>query len=119
VIGSSSKTKFEIRSGQLLRMPEVDFVDDKAAVAIQKFVGPTPHCRLRQLRRRPLEWTAAGKGARLMVIIHHTDGEREYAYDRNSVVGALDQALDEAIAKGWTVVDMKRDWKTIFPRENH
>lgn len=64
-----------------------------------------------------LEWTAAGEGARLMGLIHHTDAEREWAYDRKSEIGTLDKALDEAIAKGWTVVGMKRDWKTVFPFE--
>jgi len=62
-----------------------------------------------------LEWTAGGKGARLMLLVHHTDAEREYAYDRQSAIGRLDTALDEANAKGWIVVDMKNDWKTIFP----
>ena len=62
-----------------------------------------------------LEWTAAGKGARFMGVVHHTDAAREYAYDRDSKVGKLDKALDEAVARGWMVVDMKNDWKTIFP----
>jgi len=62
-----------------------------------------------------LEWTAVGKGARLMLLVHHTDADREYAYDRQSPTYLLDKALDEATAKGWIVVDMKRDWKTIFP----
>jgi hypothetical protein len=62
-----------------------------------------------------LQWTAAGGSARFMGIVHHTDGVREFAYDRKSSVGRLDKALDEATAKGWTVVDMKRDWKVIFP----
>jgi hypothetical protein len=62
-----------------------------------------------------LEWTAAGSGARFMGLVHHTDAEREWAYDRTSHVGQLDKALDEALAKGWTVVSMKDDWKTIFP----
>jgi hypothetical protein len=64
-----------------------------------------------------LQWATAGKGARLAVIVHHTDAEREWAYDRTSSVGRLDDALDEARARGWTVVDMKADWKTIFPFE--
>jgi hypothetical protein len=64
-----------------------------------------------------LQWTAAGKGLRLVLIVHHTDSEREYAYDRDSQIGKLDKALDEATAKGWIVVDVKRDWKTIFPPE--
>jgi hypothetical protein len=62
-----------------------------------------------------LEWAAAGKGARFCLIVHHDDAEREWAYDRQSHVGQLDQAWDEAVAKGWTVVSMKEDWKTIFP----
>jgi hypothetical protein len=62
-----------------------------------------------------LQWTTAGKGARLALIVHHTDAEREWAYDRSSLVGRLDKARDEAKAKGWTIVDMKNDWKTVFP----
>nr|WP_324614846.1 hypothetical protein [Hyphomicrobium album] len=64
-----------------------------------------------------LEWTAAGDGARFMGRVHHTDAEREWAYDRNSHFGKLDKALDEANARGWTVVDMKDDWKVVFPAE--
>jgi hypothetical protein len=62
-----------------------------------------------------LEWTAAGSGARFMALVHHTDAVREYAYDRKSAIGRLDAALDEAAARGWTVVNMKADWKTVFP----
>jgi hypothetical protein len=62
-----------------------------------------------------LQWTAAGSGGRLLGIVHHTDAEREYAYDRQSHIGRLDRALDEAKTKGWTVVDMKTDWRTVFP----
>lgn len=62
-----------------------------------------------------LQWTAAGDGARLMLIVHHTDAAREWAYDRTSSVGRLDKALDEAKARGWTLVDMKQDWKVIYP----
>ena len=64
-----------------------------------------------------LEWTAAGQGARFMGLVHHTDAEREYAYDRDSKIGKLDKALDEAVVKGWTVVDMKSDWNPIFPHD--
>jgi hypothetical protein len=64
-----------------------------------------------------LQWTAAGPGARFMGLVHHTDAKREWAYDRQSRIGTLDKALDEAEAKGWTVVDMKKDWKRIFPFE--
>ena len=62
-----------------------------------------------------LQWTAAGSGARFMGIVHHTDAEREYAYDRQSHIGRLEKALDEGLARGWTITDMKRDWRTIFP----
>ena len=62
-----------------------------------------------------LQWTAAGKGARYMLIVHHTDAKREWAYDRKSKIGHLDRALDEALKHGWTVVDMKKDWKVIYP----
>jgi hypothetical protein len=65
-----------------------------------------------------LQWTTSGDGARFALIVHHTDPQREWAYDRNSRIGRLDKALDEATAKGWTVVDMKTDWKTIFPTED-
>ena len=64
-----------------------------------------------------LQWTAAGSGARFMGLVHHTDGEREWAYDRKSSIGQLNTALDEANAKGWTVVNMKNDWKRVFPFE--
>ena len=67
--------------------------------------------------RQMLEWTMAGTGARFAGLVHHTDGLREYAYDRHSLVGKLDKALDEAVAKKWTIVDMRQDWKTIFPPE--
>jgi hypothetical protein len=121
VIGSSIKTKFEMRDGQpvLLRMPEVDFVDDGDGkpVGIYKFIGHRPVAAFGNSDGdlEMLEWTAAGKGPRLILIVHHTDADREYSYDRQSQVGKLDKTLDEAIAKGWIVVDMKRDWKTIFP----
>jgi hypothetical protein len=65
-----------------------------------------------------LEWTAAGQGVRFMALVHHDDAEREWAYDRKSDIGRLDKAWDEANAKGWTVVSMKDDWKTIFPTTN-
>jgi len=121
VVGSSVKTRFELRGGQpiLLRLPEVDVIDDKAGkpVGINKFIGRRPFASFGNSDGdlEMLQWTAAGKGARLMVIVHHTDAEREYAYDRESPIGTLDRAWDEANAKGWVVVDMKRDWITIFP----
>ena len=123
VIGSSIKVKYEMRdSGPvLMRLPEIDFIDDKAGkpVAIHKFIGRRPILAFGNSDGdlQMLQWTAGGGGARFMGLVHHTDGEREWAYDRKSPVGRLDQALEEAKAGGWTVVDMKRDWKSIFPFE--
>ena len=121
VIGSSIKTKFEMRNGQpvLVRMPEANFVDDKAGkpVGINEYIGLRPIAAFGNSDgdQQMLEWTAASTGARLMLIVHHTDAEREYAYDRESRVGTLDTALNGANAKRWVVVDMKKDWKTVFP----
>jgi hypothetical protein len=123
IIGSSIKTKFELRdvTPVLVRLPEINFVDDKAGkpIGIQQHIGRRPIAAFGNSDGdlQMLQWTAAGTGPRLMVLIHHTDAEREWAYDRKSHVGRLDKALDEAQAKGWTVVDMKNDWKTIYPFE--
>ena len=120
VIGSTVKTKFELRDGKpvLMRLPEVDFIDDKEGkpVGINKYIGRRPIAAFGNSDGdlQMLQWTMAGNGARFALIVHHTDAEREWAYDRTSHIGKLDKALDEAQAKGWTVVDMKRDWKTIF-----
>jgi len=121
VIGSSIKTKFELRDGQpvIVRLPELNFIDDKAGkpAAIQHHIGRRPIAAFGNSDGdlQMLQWTAAGPGPRLAVYIHHTDAEREWAYDRASPIGKLDQGLDEAKAKGWTVVDMKQDWKAIYP----
>jgi hypothetical protein len=123
VIGSSIKTKFEMRDGKpvLVRLPEIFFIDDKAGkpVGIQKFIGRRPIAAFGNSDGdlQMLQWTAAGSGKRLMLIVYHTDAEREWAYDRKSPIGHLDKALDEANARGWTVVDMKKDWKVIYPFE--
>jgi len=124
VIGSSIKVKYEMRdSGPvLMRLPEIDFIDDKAGkpVAIHKFIGRRPILAFGNSDGdlQMLQWTAGGGGTRFMGLVHHTDSEREWAYDRKSHIGRLDQALAEAKAGGWTIVDMKRDWKSIFPFEN-
>jgi phosphoserine phosphatase len=121
VIGSSIKTRFEIRNGKpvLARLPEMDFIDDKAEkpVGIHKFIGRRPIAAFGNSDGdlQMLQWTAAGSGERFCLYVHHTDAEREWAYDRTSSIGRLDKGLDEAKAKGWTVVDMKKDWKRIFP----
>jgi hypothetical protein len=123
VVGSSIKTKFVIKDGKpvIERLPEIDFIDDKEGkpVGINKFIG-----------RRPvfasgnsdgdlamMQYTAAGEGRRFMLYLHHTDEVREWAYDRDSHIGKLDKGLDEANEKGWTVIDMKNDWKVIYPFE--
>jgi phosphoglycolate phosphatase-like HAD superfamily hydrolase len=121
VVGSSIKTKFDVRDGKpvLVRLPEVNFIDDGAGkpVGIQQHIGRRPIAAFGNSDgdQQMLEWTAAGDGSRLCLIVHHTDAAREYAYDRNSSIGRLDKALDEAQAKGWTVVDMKNDWKVVYP----
>jgi hypothetical protein len=123
VIGSSIKVKYKLRNGMpvLVRMPEIDFIDDKAGkpVGIHKFIGRRPIAAFGNSDGdlQMLQWTAAGKHARFMLIVHHTDEEREWAYDRESHVGRLDKALDEAKKNAWTVVDIKRDWRRVFPFE--
>ena len=121
VVGSSGKLTFELRDGTpvLVKLPEINFIDDKAGkpVGIQMHIGRRPIAAFGNSDGdlQMLQWTAAGSGARFALVVHHTDAEREWAYDRKSSIGHLDKALDEAKAKGWTVVDMKHDWKTIFP----
>lgn len=122
VIGSSIKTKFEIVDAHpvLMRMAEINFIDDGAGkpVGIQQYIGRRPIAAFGNSDGdlQMLQWTAAGSGLRFCLYLHHTDAEREWAYDRNSPVGRLDKGLAEAEAKGWTVVDMKQDWKIIFPK---
>lgn len=121
VVGSSIKTKFEMRGDGpvLVRLPEVNFIDDKEGkpVGINSHIGRRPIAAFGNSDgdQQMLEWTTAGQGARFALLVHHTDAEREWAYDRDSSVGRLDKALTEAEAKGWTVVDMKQDWKVIYP----
>jgi phosphoglycolate phosphatase-like HAD superfamily hydrolase len=123
VVGSSIKVEFEVRDGQpvLVRLPEIDFIDDKEGkpVGIHKFIGRRPVAAFGNSDGdfQMLEWTTAGEGACLGVIIHHTDAEREWAYDRDSHVGRLDRGLDEAAERSWLVVDMKTDWMTVFATE--
>jgi len=121
VIGSSIKTKFELRDGipVLTRLPELNFIDDKEGkpVAINQHIGRRPVAAFGNSDGdlQMLQWTAAGSGPRFCLYVHHTDADREWAYDRESHIGKLDKGLDEAAAKGWTVVDMKNDWNTIYP----
>jgi len=121
VLGSSIKTTYEVRDGvpALVRLPEVDFIDDKEGkpVGIHSHIGRRPIAAFGNSDGdfQMLEWTTSGEGARLGILIHHTDAEREWAYDRDSKIGHLDKALDEAEARGWTVVSMRDDWLKIFP----
>jgi hypothetical protein len=124
VVGSSGVTRFQMGpDGRpvLMKLAQVEFVDDGPgkAVGINRFIGRRPIFAFGNSDgdQQMLEWTAAGSGARFMGIVHHTDAEREYAYDRNSNIGRLDKALDEGRARGWTITDMKRDWRVIFPAE--
>ncbi|HEY2895447.1 MAG TPA: HAD family hydrolase [Pirellulales bacterium] len=121
VVGSSTKTKFLARHGGFVieRLPDVDFNDYGTGkpIGIQRFIGRRPIAAFGNSDGdlQMLQWTTAASGARLGLIVHHTDAQREYAYDRKSPIGTLDVALDQAPERGWVVVDMKSDWKTIFP----
>lgn len=121
VIGSRIVTRFARRDGKpiLLREPKVRFIDDKEGkpVGIQSHIGRRPRAAFGNSDGdlEMLQWTTAGSGRRFGLLVHHTDDVREWAYDRKSRVGRLDKALDAAVKEGWTVVDMKKDWKVIYP----
>ncbi|TIM44062.1 HAD family hydrolase [Mesorhizobium sp.] len=121
VVGSSIKTKFAMKDGAptLFRLPEVNFIDDKAGkpVGIQEHIGRKPIAAFGNSDGdlEMLQWTTLADGLQFGLIVHHTDAEREYAYDRKSEFGHLDLALDAAAINKWTIVDMKADWKQIFP----
>jgi phosphoglycolate phosphatase-like HAD superfamily hydrolase len=135
VIGSSGKLKYELRDGQpvLVKLPELDFIDDKAGkpVGIQQHIGRRPILAFGNSDGdfEMLEWTTASESPglslrsgepgrprpQLGLLIHHTDATREYAYDRNSPIGQLARGLDEAPKRGWIVIDMQNDWKDVFP----
>lgn len=121
VVGSSIKTEFEMRDGKpvLVRKAEIDFIDDKEGkpVGINSHIGRRPIAAFGNSDGdlQMLQWTAAGYGPSLMLLVHHTDKEREWEYGKDSHIGRLDKALTEANQKGWTVVDMKEDWKVVFP----
>ena len=123
VVGSSIKTEFEIRDGKpvLIREAEIDFIDDKEGkpVGINSHIGKRPIAAFGNSDGdlQMLQWTAAGDGPSFMLLVHHTDDKREWAYDKDSHIGRLDKALVQANENGWTVVDMKKDWKVVFPFE--
>jgi haloacid dehalogenase-like hydrolase len=124
VVGSSGITKFQVGvDGQpvLMKEPKIEFVDDGPGkpVGINRFIGRRPILAFGNSDGdlQMLQWTAAGARARFIGLVHHTDAEREYAYDRNTSFGRLDKALDAAALNKWLVVDMKNDWKRIFAFE--
>ncbi len=123
VVGSSVKTEFDYNNGNpvIRRLPEIDFIDDKAGkpVGINKFIGKKPIFASGNSDGdlQMLQYTASNNKPSFMLYLHHTDAEREWAYDRDSHIGRLDKGLDEAAANGWTVIDMKNDWNRIFPFE--
>jgi haloacid dehalogenase-like hydrolase len=121
VIGSTGKVKFEMQNGKwvLMRLPELNFIDDGPGkpVGINENIGRRPIAAFGNSDgdMQMLQYTTGGSGARFGLIVHHTDATREWAYDRDSHIGKLDKALDAAPAAGWTVMNMKEDWKQIFP----
>ena len=123
VVGSSVVTEFKLKDGKptLERMPKIDFINDKAGkpVGIYQHIGRRPILAFgnSDSDMQMIEYAMAGEGRRLGLFVHHTDAEREYAYDRKSHVGTLDKALDQADANGWIIVDMKKDWKKVFPKK--
>jgi hypothetical protein len=122
VVGSSGTVALQMDAAgkpSLLKTSKIEFIDDGPGkpVGINRFIGRRPIFAFGNSDGdlQMLQWTAAGAGTRFMGLVHHTDAEREYAYDRKSKIGKLDKALDEATVRGWAVIDMKKDWKTIFP----
>jgi hypothetical protein len=121
VVGSSIKTKYEVRDGKsvITRLPELNFIDDKEGkpVGINRHIGRRPifACGNSDGDFQMLEWTTSGSGPRFGLIVHHDDAEREWAYDRDSHIGKLDRGLNEAPKRGWTLVSIKDDWNVVFP----
>ncbi len=120
VIGSSIKLKYELTGDKpaLRRLAEIDFIDDGPGkpVGIGKVIGKRPIFAAGNSDGdlQMLQWTTLASGPRFGLIVHHTDAEREWSYDRQSAIGKLDKALDEAPRRGWTIVDMKQDWKVVY-----
>jgi phosphoserine phosphatase len=121
VVGSSVVAEFQVKDGKpvLVRKPKIDFINDKAGkpVGIYEHIGRRPILAFgnSDSDMQMIEYTMAGEGRRMGLFVHHTDADREYAYDRKSHVGTLDKALDQADANDWIIVDMKNDWKAVFP----
>lgn len=123
VVGSSGKTKFDYNNGNpvIRKLPEIDFIDDKGGkpVGIYRFIGRKPVFASGNSDGdlQMLQYAASNYLRSFMLYVHHTDSKREWAYDRDSHIGRLDKGLDEAEKRGWTVIDMKKDWKVIYPFE--
>lgn len=123
VVGSSGKTRFEMRDGTpvLMRLPEINFIDDKAGkpVGIHHHIGRRPIAAFGNSDGdlQMLQWTCSGPGPHFCLYVRHTDADREWAYDRDSSIGRLDKGLDEAGIMSWTIVDMKADWNKVFASE--
>jgi len=121
VVGTSMELEYELLDGQpvMQRKPQLHFLNDKGGkpVSIERFIGRRPILAAGNSDGdyQMLEWTTAGEGKRLGLIVHHTDAEREWAYDRDSTSGRLDRGLDQAGANGWLLIDMAREWKLVFP----
>jgi hypothetical protein len=121
IVSGSGVVKFELKNGKpvLIKEPKAEFIDDGPGkpVGINRFIGRRPVMAFGNSDGdlQMLQGTTAEPGPRFALIVHHTDGEREVAYDRQSHIGRLDKALDQAWSRGWTVVSMKDDWKAIFP----
>jgi hypothetical protein len=120
IIGSSIRTKYEVRDGKpvIVRLPEIEFIDDKAGkpVGINRYIGRKPILAFGNSDGdfEMLEYTTSAPGPRLGLIVHHDDAEREYAYDRKSSIGRLERGLDEAAQRGWVVVSMQDDWRRVY-----
>jgi phosphoglycolate phosphatase-like HAD superfamily hydrolase len=125
VVGSSGVVRFEMRDGKpvLVKDPKIEFIDDGPGkpVGINRFIGRRPVMAFGNSDGdlQMLQWTAAGSGPRFCMYVHHTDEKREWAYDRKSSIGRLDKGLDEAKARGWIIMSMKKDWKAIFPNDSN
>jgi phosphoglycolate phosphatase-like HAD superfamily hydrolase len=122
VVGSSGAAEFRISAdgrAELVKLPRIEFIDDGPGkpVAINRFIGRRPILAFGNSDgdQQMLEWSAAGSGGSLQGLVHHTDAAREWAYDRTATFGKLDKAWDEATRRGWLIVDMKRDWKVVYP----
>ena len=121
VVGSSIKAKYEVRDGKpvIVKLPEIDLIDDKAGkpVGIHRYIGSRPILAIGNSDGdfEMLEWTTTGDGPRLGMILHHTDADREWAYDRDSHIGKLDRGLNESSGRNWNLIDMKKEWKNIYP----